>query len=399
MGTAASIRAYRGPVFFERGFRPFFFAAGAWGALALPLWLYLFVADAQIPAYVSGREWHLHEMLHGYLAAAMTGFILTAVPNWTGRMPVTGGRLAALFGLWLAGRVGFFFSAAAPAPLAALEASYLVVLAALVWREVIAGGNRRNIPVCLLVSLLALSNVLFHVTRLTEVEIVDALFDERLGLAAASVLLMLIGGRVTPSFTRNWLMRRGVKEEARLPAPMGNFDKAAALTALVALAMWLFFPDWWLTGAFFAVAALVHLGRVSRWKGLSTFAEPLVTILHVGYLWLPVWFALMAVSIAWPGLLAYSAAIHGLTAGAIVTMTLAVMTRASLGHSGRPLSADGWTKAIYALALAGGLARVAAVYLPIGYTGAVHMSGTFTALALALFAVRYGPIFFRPRAG
>ncbi len=397
MGTASSIRAYTGPVFFERGFRPFFFAAGAFGAAALPLWLYLFASGADLPAYVSGREWHIHEMLYGYLAAAMTGFVLTAVPNWTGRMPVTGGRLAALFVLWLAGRAAFFFSAAAPALMAAVDAAYLVALAALVWREVIAGGNRRNIPVCVLVSLLALANVLFHVTRLTETVIIDGLFDERLGLAAAATLLLLIGGRVTPSFTRNWLMRQGIMDEAKMPAPMGPLDKSAALVALVALGLWLFLPDWKLTAFAFAVAAVRHFMRVARWKGLSTFAEPLVTILHIGYFWLPVWFLLMAVSIAWPEFLGYSTAVHALTAGAITTMTLAIMTRASLGHSGRKLTADRITTAIYVLAVIGAVVRICAPFLPMGYMGSIHLAGSLTAVAFLLFAWHYAPIFFRPR--
>ena len=397
MATARSIRAYNGPVFFERGFRPFFFAAGIWGALALPLWIFLFATGADLPAYVSAREWHIHEMLYGYLPAAMTGFVLTAVPNWTGRMPVTGGRLAALSALWLAGRLAFLFSAAAPVLAAVVEAAYLVALAALIWREVLAGGNRRNIPVCLLVSALALANVLFHLTRLTSLEIIDPLFDERLGLSAAAILLMLIGGRVTPSFTRNWLMRQGIMDEKRMPAPMNAFDKSSALMALIALALWLFLPDWKLTALAFAIAAVRHFMRVARWKGHTTCAEPLVTILHLGYLWLPVWFLLMAISIAWPDELAYSTAIHALTAGAIVTMTLAVMTRASLGHSGRKLTADGVTKGIYMLAIAGALARVIAPLSPMGYMPTVHMAGTLTALAFALFSWHYAPVFLKPR--
>ncbi len=397
MGTASSIRAYSGPVFFERGFRPFFFAAGLWGALALPIWIYLFATGHDLPAYVPARDWHIHEMLYGYLPAAMTGFVLTAVPNWTGRMPVVGGPLAGLFALWVAGRVVMFFSGLAPAAAALVDAAYLVVLAALVWREVLAGGNRRNIPVCLLVSALAVANVLFHLTRLTSLEILDPLFDERLGLSAAAILLMLIGGRVTPSFTRNWLMRQGIMDEAKMPASMDALDRSAAFMALAALVLWLLAPDWPLTAFAFLVAAVRHFMRVARWKGPSTCAEPLVTILHLGYVWIPVWFLLMAISIAFPDALAYSTAIHALTAGAITTMTLAVMTRASLGHSGRKLTADGITIAIYVLAILGALARIIAPLSPMGYAPTVHMAGTLTALAFALFAWHYAPVFLKPR--
>ncbi len=397
MGTASSIRAYAGPVFFERGFRPFFFAAGIWGALALPIWIVLFATDAALPAYVTAREWHIHEMLYGYLPAAMTGFVLTAVPNWTGRMPVVGGRLAALFGLWVAGRAVMLFSGLAPVVAAFVDAAYLVVLAAFIWREVLAGGNRRNIPVCLLVSALAVANVLFHLTRLTNLEILDPLFDERLGLSAAAILLMLIGGRVTPSFTRNWLMRQGIMDEARMPASMDALDKSAAFMGLVALGLWLFAPDWPLTALMFAIAAVRHFMRVARWKGASTCAEPLVTILHLGYVWIPVWFLLMAISIAFPDTLAYSTAIHALTAGAITTMTLAVMTRASLGHSGRKLTADRITVAIYVLAICGAVARIIAPLSPMGYAPSVHLAGTLAAAAFALFAWHYAPVFLKPR--
>ncbi len=397
MGTASSIRAYSGPVFFERGFRPFFFAAGLWGALALPLWIYLFATGQDLPAYIAARDWHIHEMLYGYLPAAMTGFVLTAVPNWTGRMPVVGAPLAGLFALWVAGRLAMLFSGLAPSAAAFVDAAYLVVLSALIWREVLAGGNRRNIPVCLLVSALAAANVLFHLTRLTSLEILDPLFDERLGLSAAAILLMLIGGRVTPSFTRNWLMRQGIMDEAKMPASMDALDKSAAFMALAALVLWLFAPDWPLTALAFLVAAVRHVMRLARWKGASTCAEPLVTILHLGYAWLPAWFLLMAISIAFPDALAYSTAIHALTAGAITTMTLAVMTRASLGHSGRKLTADGITVTIYVLAILGALARIIAPLSPMGYMPTVHMAGTLTALAFALFAWHYAPVFLKPR--
>ncbi len=391
------MRAHAGPAFLERGFRPFFFAAGVWGALALPLWLWMFATGSEVPAYVSGREWHIHEMLYGYLAAAMTGFVLTAVPNWTGRMPVVGSALAALFALWVAGRLAFFFSSLAPWPLALVDMAFLVVLAALIWREVLAGRNFRNVPVCLLVSLIALGNVLFHVARLTGITIIDGLFDERLALAAVATLLMLIGGRVTPSFTRNWLMKRGIMDEARLPAAFGPYDRSTAILTLAVLGLWLFLPEWKLAALGFALLAVRHLIRLARWKGLSTLAEPLVTILHVGYLWLPVWFALMAIAVAWPEVLGYSTAIHALTAGAITTMTLAIMTRASLGHSGRRLTADRPTQVIYLLAIVGAILRIAAPLSPMGYEPTVHLSGTLTALAFLVFAVHYAPVFFRPR--
>ena len=201
---------------------------------------------------------------------------------------------------------------------------------------------------------------------------------------------MLIGGRVTPSFTRNWLMKRGVREEARLPAAFGPLDKAAALIALVALAGWVAWPDAGITAALLAVAGVIHAVRLIRWKGWTTLREPLVTILHVGYGWLPIWMLLQALAIA--GGMRASEALHALTAGAVVTMTLAVMTRASLGHSGRPLRADPVTRIIYTLAVAGALLRINAA----GSDILIHAAGALTASALGLFAISYAPVFFRP---
>lgn len=385
-------RTWPQAAFFSRGFRPFFFGAGAWGALAILSWVALLAAGMALPTYLNGRDWHVHAMLFGYLPAAMAGFLLTAVPNWTGRLPLSGAPLAALFALWLAGRIIMMFSAVAPWPAAFIDMAFLLMLAGIIWREILTGGNRRNVPVALLVSALAVANVLFHLTRLGAIGL-DPRAPERPGLAVAALLLMLIGGRVTPSFTRNWLMKRGVREEARLPAPFGPLDKAAALIALAALAGWVAWPDAGGTAGLLAVAGVIHAVRLFRWKGWTTFREPLVTILHAGYGWLPMWMLLQAWAIV--GGMSASDALHALTAGAVVTMTLAVMTRASLGHSGRKLTANKVTTMIYWLAIIGALLRINAG----GDDILIHISGTLTAAALGLFAISYAPVFFGPRGG
>ncbi len=395
MPSAEHIRAHAGPAIFERPMRPFFLAAGVWGALALPLWLFLFATGGAIPAYVPAREWHIHEMLYGYLPAAMTGFVLTAVPNWTGRLPVSGGGLAALFLLWAAGRCAFFFSALAPAPAAAVDSAFLVSVAGLIWRETLAGRSRRTLHLGVLVPLLALANVLFHLTRLTDIEILDPLFDERLGLSAAAMMLAFVGGRMTPSFTRNWLMKRGVKDEGRLPAPYGEVDRSALFMAAAVLLMWLFLPEWKLTAFIFFFVAMRNLLRMTRWKGERTCAEPAVNIMHMGYLWLTIWFGLMAFSVGWPEELSRTTAMHALTAGAIPVTTLAVMTRSALTQSGRAPRADAATRAIYALAVAGAAIRIVADISPLGYAATTHVSGACTALAFALFAIRYWRILTR----
>ena len=378
--------------FFSRAFRPFFFGAGLMGGLMLLFWLLVLAGAAEPPTHFAPRDWHVHEMLFGYFAAAMTGFLLTAVPNWTGRMPLSGTPLMLLFLLWLAGRMAIFFSAIAPVPAILVDAAYLPLLAFLVWREIIAGNNRRNIVVAALVSALALANLLYHAEYLFGWP--TSMLAERLALSVAAGLIMLIGGRIVPSFTRNWLMKQGVRDEPRLPAPFSAFDRVSVLATALALASWLALPEHMLTGTLFALAGALHLVRLYRWRGWTAARESLVWILHVGYLWVPAWMLLMAAALL-AHTLPVTDALHALTAGAIVTMTLAVMTRASRGHSGLPLAADRLTTAIYLLAIAGGIVRILAAVLP--PLPAWHTAGALTATALLLFALSYVPVFFRPR--
>ncbi len=378
-------------VFFSRAFRPFFFGAGLFGGLLIILWLVMLTGAFEPPSHLSARDWHVHEMIFGYFAAAMTGFLLTAVPNWTGRMPLAGAPLALLFGLWLAGRLAMFFSDIAPYTAIVADAAYLPVLSFLIWREIIAGRNRRNIVVALLVTALMAANLVFHAQFLFGPDTIP--LAERLGLSVAAGLVMLIGGRIVPSFTRNWLMKQGVRDEPSLPTPFGPFDRLAVVVAALALAGWAWLGEHPAVGALFGLAGLLNLLRLLRWRGWLAMSEPLVWILHVGYLWLPAWMLLMAASAF--GLWPFTDALHALTAGAIVVMTLAVMSRASLGHSGRPLKANALTTIIYLLAIAGALVRVLAAYLPTMM--AWHLSGTLTAGALLLFAFSYAPVFFRPR--
>ncbi|NNG02641.1 MAG: NnrS family protein [Inquilinus sp.] len=384
--TAETIRRYRGPALLERGFRPFFLGAAAFAALALPVWLVALALGRALPSALSGRDWHVHEMVFGYVAAVVAGFLLTAIPNWTGRLPIAGMRLALLALLWLAGRVAMAVSAWAPMTAAAVDAAFLVMLAGLFWREIVAGRNWRNAPVCAVVTGLALANIGFHAAGFAGA---DRAAAERFGLGLVALLIALVGGRIVPSFTRNWLARQ--KADA-LPAPFGRLDAAALFVTIAAVAVWVAVPGTAASGGLFAAMAVLLAARVARWRGAATLAEPLVTVLHVGYGWLPLWAALMALAALRPALIDASTALHALTAGAIGTMTVAVMTRASLGHSGRALTAGPLTVAVYALVGAGALARLAAPYLPLDHTLAVAIAGALWSAGMALFAVGYAPM-------
>lgn len=379
---------YRGPALLRGGFRPFFPAAALFAAVAAVSWLVLLGTGWTLPSPLSAPAWHGHEMLFGYVAAVIAGFLLTAIPNWTGRLPIAGAPLAALVALWLAGRVAMFAGASWPVAAAVVDAAFLLVLASLAWREVVAGASLRNAPICFIVSVIALGNAGWHWAILTGG---DTAPFARAALAAVALLIALIGGRVTPSFTRNWMVKAG---HATLPAPFGGFDKIALSSALAALLVWVALPEAAITGVLFGLAAVLHAVRLARWRGWRTTGEPLVLILHLGYAWLPVWFALSAASIL-TGAPDASSALHALTAGAVGTMTLAVMSRAMLGHTGRALTAGPATIAAYALVIVGAVLRVMAPVLPVDPMAAIAVAGLSWGAGFAVFFAVYGPMGWR----
>jgi uncharacterized protein involved in response to NO len=391
MTSAADRRAFAGPPVLSFGFRPFFLMAGAWPVVSVPVWVLAYLGIEPFAGAI-GRDWHVHEMLFGYLAGVMAGFLLTAVPNWTGRLPVIGAPLAGLAGLWLAGRFAMLV-APASAWAAVVDAAFLVVFAALVWREVLAGRNWRNLPVCGLVSLLAAANIVVHL-RGAYPDL--ALGGERAALGVAAVMIALIGGRVTPSFTRNWLMGR---KAAALPAAASRFDLGVVIATAVAAAAWIVAPDMRLAGAALALAGAANLVRLARWRGEASLSEPLVWILHAGYAWLGLALMLLGGSALAPEVIPRSAGIHALTAGAIGVMTMAMMTRAILGHTGRSRVAGRGGLAIYLLLNAGAALRIAAAFLPAEQALLLGLSSAAWCGGFAAFTALYGPMLVAPRRG
>lgn len=223
------------PPILQYGFRPFFFLAALYAGAAIPVWLWMYFSGHALPGPFPGLHWHAHEMLFGYLQAVLAGFVLTAIPNWTGRLPLSGWPLAGLVSLWLAGRIA---CAAAPDPVAAfaVDISFPVVLGFAVWREVVAGRNWKNAPVAVMITLFGLANALDHAANL---DFVPHDLGARLALGAIAMLLALIGGRIVPSFTRNWLVKNG---QTRLPASFGIVDKTALAATAAAAAAWVPLP-------------------------------------------------------------------------------------------------------------------------------------------------------------
>ena len=391
--TAEQMRAWTGPAILTYGFRPFFFGAAIWAALAMVLWVPMLSGHLTLPTAFDPVSWHAHEFLYGYLGAVVAGFLLTAVPNWTGRLPIVGWPLGGLAALWFAGRVAVIFSEGLPALLvAAVDLAFPVMLATVIGREIVAGRNWRNLIVLGMLVVFALGNAQFH-WEAARGEYAAQGYGLRLGLGAGILMISVIGGRIVPSFTRNWLVKR---RSAVLPvAPMQSFDKGALAALLVALLLWVALPLGTLTGFALALAGVLHALRLARWAGHRTFAEPLVTVLHAGYTFVPLGALALAAEILAPGSFGMASAQHFWMAGAIGLMTLAVMTRATLGHTGQDLKAGAGTVVIYLALILSVFARVAGGVWP-EFSSPLHtVSGLSWIVAFGSFAVIYGGLLLR----
>jgi len=377
--------SHQGWPLLANGFRPFFLLGSIYAGLAILVWLPVFYGELTLTSALAPRDWHVHEMLYGYLPAVITGFLFTAIPNWTGRLPLQGTPLLALVIVWMAGRLGVTFSAETGWLVAMLiDASFLLLVAAAAAREILAGRNWRNLNVVVLVLLLLAGNVAFHL---------EAHFHGaadtgiRIGIAVVVLLISLIGGRIIPSFTRNWLVR---ENPGRLPAPFGRFDIIVVAIGALALVGWIVSSANRFTGTALVVAGLLHLVRLARWAGDRTWRERLLLILHVGYTFVPLGFLLNAAAAF--GIVPVGAGIHAWMAGAAGTMTLAVMTRATLGHTGQQLTASATTQTIYAAIIVAALSRVCAVIDPAHSEPLLHLAAFTWAAAFFGFALSFGPL-------
>ena len=384
------LRNYRGPAILSYGFRPFFLLGAIYAGLAILVWLPVFLGELTIGTAFNPRDWHVHEMLYGYLPAVITGFLFTAIPSWTGRLPVQGRPLLVLVIVWLLGRIAVTCSAHIGWLAAMLiDVSFLALIAGATGREVFAGRNWRNLKVVALVVLLLIGNIAFHL----EAHLSGAAdYGIRVGIAVVVVLIMLIGGRIIPSFTRNWLVR---ENPGRLPSPFAKFDMVVVGLSAAALLVWIVRQDGRLVGILLAVIGLLHVIRLGRWAGDRTWGERLVLILHVGYAFIPAGFFLA--SAAAFDLVPASAAIHAWMAGAAGVMTLAVMTRASLGHTGQQLTASWPTQGIYVAIVIAALARITAAVVSAGSSALLDIAALAWVIAFFGFAVFYGPALVRAR--
>lgn len=374
-------------------FRPFFLLGGLFAIVAILLWVAMLHAADFVPAARDPVAWHAHEMLFGFAGAAIAGFLLTAVATWTSRPPVAGVLLGALVVAWITGRAAMLLGTRLPDLVVALaDLAFPVLLAAIATREIVAGGSRRNFGIAVVLTAFTILDVVFHLGQSGTWPGSDrtALYLIVHGLL---VLITVIGGRIIPNFTANWLRHRG---DARPPRSWPWVERLLIPLVILAGIADSFPAPAPLAATLAFGAAALHALRLAGWRGQAAAREPLVVILHVAYAWLPVGYLLLGLTAL--GLpLPRSAALHALTMGGISTMILAVATRVALGHTGRALVAAPLTTVAYAILSVGVLVRILSPLATGWYLTLIDVAAAAWLVAFGLFTVVYWPILTQPR--
>jgi uncharacterized protein involved in response to NO len=374
-----------GPTLFSYGFRPFFLGGATWACLTMLLWIASLSSGLEIGGEYGARAWHAHEMLFGFGSAIVAGFLLTATPNWTGRLPISGRPLMLLFLLWAIGRLALLFpDVLGVIPSIALEAAFLPVMTVVCVREIIAGRKWADLKVMAGLGALALANCCLHYEVIAEGGPDHA---GRLAVCAYLMMIIVVGGRMLPSFTRNWLAKAG---RTNFPVPYNRYDTTVILASLPALALWIAAPEEKMTGIAALAASALHAARLVRWKGWTTGREPLVSVLHLAYVFIPLGF--LAIAAAAFDLLDPVSSLHALTVGGVATMMLAVMTRATRGHTGRALTASRTTCLSYASLFACALIRPLAGLFPDQLALIYTAAGLLWIGGFGLYLLEYGPM-------
>lgn len=379
---------------FAYGFRPFFLLAGWYALVAMGLWLWLYPTGLSPLSTLPAQHWHGHEMIFGFGGAAIAGFLLTAVPNWTGSRGFSGAPLIGLTIVWIAGRVALLAADRLPFALVALcELAFMPWLAALIAPALLRAKNRSTPLLLVLLALWVTDAVFLYALRTTDGVLAGQALATTLNLIL--VLITVIGGRILPAFTANALRAQG--SAARVGSPRG-LDRSVVAVMVLVVIVDIVSPYSTAAGFIALLAGLLQVARLACWQGWRTLRQPIVWILHAAYAWLPVGLLMKAAALL--GGAAWSAHwMHALGAGAGATMILAVMTRASLGHTGRPLVVARMTVLGYGLLLAGVTVRILGpTVLPLDYVMTVRAAGLLWMGAFAMYAIVYSPILLGPRA-
>lgn len=373
---------------FALGFRPFFLLAGLAAVVLLGGWLALFVGRLPLPAHYDLVGWHTHEMLFGYAVAVITGFLLTAVRNWTGVDTLRGAPLAALAALWLAGRLLPWLPGVPGVVIAAVDFAFLPLLAVALLGPLRAASNRMNLVLLPLLGGMAVANALIHAGALGWTTL-PATTGTRLMIDLILGLIMLVGGRVMPFFTETGIA--GARPRVRRPAEI-----AGVVLLLLLIMLHLAGIGGLLLAAVATAMSLVQALRLAGWYQRGVFSVPLLAVLYSGYGWLVAGFMLHALAAV--GAFPESPAIHAFTVGAIGVLTLGMMARVALGHTGRPLRSSLAINIAFVLLNGAALVRVLLVaVIPSWHSQWLYLSGFLWLAAFALFSAVYVPILLRPR--
>ena len=382
--TGASVSAL-----WALGFRPFYLLAAAFACLAIPLWVVSLSGGVVLA--LPGVLWHAHEMIFGFAAAVIVGFLYTAGRNWTGLPTPSGALLASLAALWLAGRIALLVSHGVLA--AFIDVLFLPVAAVLLGRVLVRAGNRRNYFILLILGALALANVVFHLARL-QLIVLEPLTPMHFALGLIVLLETVMGGRVIPMFTENGV-RMATGKPVLLIQPAW-LNRTAITATGVALLLWVTGAGAWAAPVSLLAGGL-QLARTLHWKPWLTLKIPLLWVLHAGHLWIPVGLLLLAAA-QFDGL-PRSAAVHAFGIGATAGLIIGMITRTALGHTGRMLIAGPLETAAYAFISGAALARVVTlVFLPAAAGVGIHLAATLWTLGFVLYLFRYTPFLTRPRA-
>lgn len=374
-----------GPVLFSYGFRPFFLGGAVWACVAMAVWIAAICGRIDIGGSYGAPAWHAHEMLFGFGSATVAGFLLTAVPNWTGRLPVSGRPLMLLFLIWCAGRAVMLApDALGLLPSILVESAFLPTMLVVCLREIVAGRKWSDLKVVAGLGAIAIANACYHYETVLGG---GADHSTRLALAGLTMMIVIVGGRMLPSFTRNWLSKAGRTD---FPVPYNRFDLATIVLSVPVFVLWIAQPEGTPTAIVACLAAVLHSARLWRWGGWKTSAEPLVMVLHVAYAFVPIGFA--AISLSAAALLDLSAAIHVFTVGTVSAMMLAVMTRATRGHTGRELTASPTTCFSYGAIFQCALTRPLATLIPEHMVAVYSVAAALWICAFALYLIEYAPM-------
>ncbi len=367
-----------------KGFRPFFLLAAAFAVVIVPLWVLALLGWAQVGGHLDPVTWHAHEMIFGFAGAVIAGFLLTAVGNWTQRETAIGRSLAALTALWIGGRLAMATGAGLPSWLVAgIDLAFLPAVALAIGRPIVLAKNRRNYVLLAMVLVLAAANALVHGGAGRRWLLV--------GVDVVTFFMVVITGRVLPMFTRNATKSEAVRSHPKLDLAAMVAVLAVVVADVVSSPLPVFVTC--------AVAAALVGARAVHWGAGLARRDPLLWILHAGHAWIPLGLALRAVSAISPTTVSPSPGLHALTAGAIGALTLGMMARVALGHTGRPMHAPrGIATAFVLVTLAAAVRVLVPLVAPGLYLRALEVTALLWAGAFALYVVKYAAILWSPRA-